>query len=183
MRVINPDHIQSADYALFGEMPSTATGDDVLHSYVMERGGKFARLDIRSDKEGRFEVMGSLVPERPVEIGVVTWIPIVAAPDKSKAFEQFCEQGPSRVLATEPETLLWFSLKDKSNAGKYAIIDLYRDESGLQAHNVGEVAANLKANSPDLVFGGWKAVVSGASVYAVTAQRSDDRTQAFGTQT
>lgn len=183
MRVINPGHIQSADYDLFDELPSTATGVGILHSFVMEQGGKFARLDIRSDDQGRFEVMGALVPERAVEIGVVTWIPIVAAPEKSKAFEQFCEQGPSRVLATEPKTLLWFSLKDKSNAGQYAIIDLYRDESGMQAHNVGEVAANLKANSRELVSGGWKAVVSGASVFAVTAQRSNHHKQAFGTQT
>lgn len=109
--------------------------------------------------------MGSLVPDKPADIGIVTWIPIVAVRDKSDVFEQFCAQGPSRVQATEPDTLLWFSLKDKTIPGRYAIIDLYADRSGLLAHNEGEVAATLKGNAPELVAGGWKAVVSNAIVY------------------
>lgn len=152
------------------EAPSLADDGGLIYSYVMEQNGHHARLDIRSDPEGQFEVMGSLTPDPPVRIGLITWIPIVATQGLFETFERFCAQGPSRVQATEPETLMWFYLKDKSHPGHYAIIDLYEGASGLEAHNRGEVAAALKREAATLVRGGWKAVLSGAIVYEVRSQ-------------
>lgn len=46
MRLVNPDHVRTADYAVFDEQPSTVKNDGVIYSYAMEHDGRFARLDI-----------------------------------------------------------------------------------------------------------------------------------------
>lgn len=165
MRAVNSGKLVSADYQPYNSLPPLA--EDTEFSYVMSAKNRFARLDIHNDDRGHFDVLGSLVPNDSVSIKLVTWIPIKTT--NAAAFEDFVEQGPKRVLATEPETLLWFSLRHKTNSNQYAIIDLYAGESGLIKHNEGEVAAALKANASRFVAGGWKAVVSGAIVFEVIA--------------
>lgn len=163
MSTINARNLRSADYFQSSHVPEASS--DSVYSYVMTHKDHYGRLDIRADESGQFEILGSVIPEEPTPIGVVTWIPVVTT-DPGK-FERFLEPGPERVVATEPGTLLWFSLRDKMNPNHYAIIDLYADKRGLIKHNDGEVAAELKGNAPELVVGGWKHVISNAIVYKV----------------
>ena len=88
----------------------------------------------------------------------------------AKQFEHFVAQSLERVVASEPETLLWFSLRNRQQNNRYAIIDLYRNEDGLMKHKNGKFASNLKVKAPELVVRGWKSVVTNAAAYTVTAQ-------------
>ena len=57
------------------------------------------------------------------------------------------------VKKTEPKTLYWYATQDK---GEFTINDGFADDSGVQAHFGGQVAAALKAKASELVVGGWE---------------------------
>ena len=118
----------------------------------------------------RFDVLGSVVPEHPTAISLITYIPLVATPGKSEALESLLSAGPARVAREEPKTIHWYALRDVHRESHYAILDLYADRDGLEQHLAGDVAATLRAHAPELVVGGWKGVVSNAINYEVIAQ-------------
>lgn len=82
-----------------------------------------------------------------------TYIVLNAQAGKEQDLEQLLTGAAQIVEQTEPETLLWTSLKLNNNT--FGIFDTFTDEEGRQAHFAGKVAAALKAQSGDLIIGGW----------------------------
>jgi quinol monooxygenase YgiN len=83
-----------------------------------------------------------------------TYIVLNAQAGKEQALEQLLMGAAKIIDQTEPETLLWTSLKLNNNT--FGIFDTFTDESGRQAHFAGKVAAALKAQAGDLIVGGWE---------------------------
>lgn len=91
------------------------------------------------------------------KIQQATYIKLVANEGQENNLADFLKVGAQLVRETEPNTKLWFALKE--NDGKFAIFDVFPDEAGRKAHFDGKVAAALKENSKNLVFGNWDAGV------------------------
>ena len=53
------------------------------------------------------------------------------------------------LVQDEPETVAWFALR--TGGSSFAIVDAFPDETGLQAHLDGPVAAALLANAEELL--------------------------------
>ena len=83
-----------------------------------------------------------------------TYIVLNAQAGKEQTLEQLLIRAAQVIEQTEPETLLWTSLKLNNNT--FGIFDTFTDEKGRQAHFAGKVAAALKAQVGDLVVGGWE---------------------------
>jgi quinol monooxygenase YgiN len=82
-----------------------------------------------------------------------TYINMVSKQDSKSTFEQFLKEGALLVQKTEPNTALWFALKDDAI---FAIFDIFFNEKGREQHFAGEVANALKDNASHLVQGGWE---------------------------
>jgi quinol monooxygenase YgiN len=82
-----------------------------------------------------------------------TYINMISKQDSKSAFEQFLKDGAQLVRKTEPNTALWFALK---NDAGLSIFDAFFNEEGRQQHFSGQVAKALKENSSHLVHGGWE---------------------------
>jgi quinol monooxygenase YgiN len=81
---------------------------------------------------------------------------LTAAPGKASGLERLLIKGRDIAAETEPATLYWFALKLEGATDRYAIYDLFPDEAGQAAHFAGQVAGALKAQSGELVAGGWE---------------------------
>ncbi|MEM7413457.1 MAG: hypothetical protein AAF430_24710 [Myxococcota bacterium] len=124
------------------------------------------------DHASLFSVLGSVVADDPVDIRLITYIPIQVADGQSEAFEELLAIGPSEVANSEPETFYWYALRDENRPGHYAIVDLYADAHGRAKHRAGDVAATLKRNAPALVRGGWEqGVLANVIEYEVIASK------------
>lgn len=53
------------------------------------------------------------------------------------------------LVENEPETIAWFAVR--TSASSFAIVDVFPDEAGRQAHLDGPVAAALIAKAPELL--------------------------------
>jgi quinol monooxygenase YgiN len=118
------------------------------------KGGRQGVLDNVSN----YDVLAAKVPpagSRPA-VRVGNLILLTAAPGKSAALERLLIGVRDIAAANEPQTLYWFALKLEGAADRYAIYDLFPDEAGQSAHFAGQVAAALKAQSAELVVGGWE---------------------------
>lgn len=110
------------------------------------------------DNVSNYDVLAAKAPpagSRPA-VKVGNLILLTAAPGKSAALEKLLVAGRDIVAASEPQTPYWFALKLEGAADRYAIYDLFPDEAGQSAHFAGQVAAALKAQSAELVAGGWE---------------------------
>ena len=124
------------------------------------------------DHASLFSVLGSVVADEPVDVRLITYIPIQVADGQEKAFEDLLAIGPGEVANSEPETFYWYALRDETRPGNYAIVDLYADERGRTKHRAGDVAATLKKNAPTLVKGGWeRGVLANVIEYEVIASK------------
>ncbi|MFK7740113.1 MAG: putative quinol monooxygenase [Planctomycetota bacterium] len=92
-----------------------------------------------------------------------------AAPSQSDALAEFLSGGARLVAETEPGTDCWWALRSKSDARALAIFDLFHGVEGRAAHFGGKVAAALEQSAPNLVDGGWPAVLAGNHNLAVVA--------------
>ncbi len=81
-----------------------------------------------------------------------TYIQMTSKAGEELALEQFLIQGASLVRQTEPNTALWFALKEKDHV---SIFDVFLNEKGRAQHFAGQVAQALKDNAAQLVEGGW----------------------------
>lgn len=98
-----------------------------------------------------------------------TYIVLNAQAGKEQALEELLTEAAPVIKQTEPKTLLWTSLKLNDNT--FAIFDTYLDESGRQAHLDGKIAAALKAQSDDLIVGGWEnGVVKNMNDFEIVAK-------------
>lgn len=104
----------------------------------------------------------------PKKIEKAVFIPITARPGKEKELADFLIAGGELVEQTEPETLYWFALKFDKN--KFGIFDFFADQSGIDTHFAGKVAAALNENASELVEGGWEqGVLNGIKQFDVLA--------------
>lgn len=83
-----------------------------------------------------------------------TYIVLNAQAGKEQALEALLIGAAQIIEQTEPDTLLWASLKINNNT--FGIFDTFTDEKGREAHFSGKVAAALKAQADYLVVGGWE---------------------------
>ena len=76
--------------------------------------------------------------------------------------------GAAIVKETEPKTSYWYALQFSND--EFGIIDFFADQSGVDAHFSGKVAAALQENADALLVGGWeKGVVSNIKQFEVLA--------------
>lgn len=81
-----------------------------------------------------------------------SYITLKAKLGKENDLASFLTAGADLVAQSEPQTLLWASLKNDS---EMVIFDTFADGSGRDAHFAGKVAAALNENAENLVSGGW----------------------------
>jgi len=75
------------------------------------------------------------------------WVPLEAKPGKEEDVVRFLEGGQA-LVEEEPDTTAWFAVR--LSESKFAIFDVFVDESGRQAHLSGRVAEALGAQADDL---------------------------------
>jgi quinol monooxygenase YgiN len=75
------------------------------------------------------------------------WVPLEAKPGKEADVAEFLEGGRS-LVEEEPDTTAWFAIR--LDATRFAIFDVFPDDSGRQAHLSGRVAEALMARADEL---------------------------------
>jgi len=75
------------------------------------------------------------------------WVPLEAKPGKEEDVVRFLEGGQA-LVEEEPDTTAWFAVR--LSESKFAIFDVFVDESGRQTHLSGRVAEALGAQADDL---------------------------------
>jgi quinol monooxygenase YgiN len=83
-----------------------------------------------------------------------TYIVLNARVGKEQLLEQLLTGAAQVIEQTEPDTLLWTSLKLNNNT--FGIFDTFTDEKARQTHFAGIVAAALKEQAGDLIVDGWE---------------------------
>ncbi|WP_112220829.1 putative quinol monooxygenase [Legionella quinlivanii] len=102
-----------------------------------------------------------------------TYIPMISNQGVEEKFEQFLQQGAQMVNKTEPNTALWFALKQDN---RFAIFDVFFNKQGREEHFAGLVANALKENSSQLVSGGWdQGVLANINNYDLIASSHFDK--------
>lgn len=99
------------------------------------------------------DVLGVKAPVDLYTATTATYITLEAAPGQSEQLAALLTAAGPIVAETEPGTLFWAALQVDENT--FAIFDIFADNSGREAHFAGKVAGLLKAQSADLVAGGW----------------------------
>lgn len=95
-----------------------------------------------------------VAPTLPAQIEKAMFIRLPASPGKEAELASFLTAGAAAIEETEPKTLYWFALQiDEKTCG---IFDFFPDQSGIDAHFAGQVAAALGEKAPELVQGGWE---------------------------
>ncbi|MEM7332518.1 MAG: hypothetical protein AAF490_10530 [Chloroflexota bacterium] len=113
-------------------------------------------------------IIGSKVGTTSTDVKLAMWIPLTAQEGKSQQLANLLSMGAQMVTDSEPQTLYWFALQ--LNDTQFAIIDFFADQSGIDAHFAGKVAAALHDNAEVLVEGGWEqGVVAGIQQFNVLA--------------
>jgi quinol monooxygenase YgiN len=80
-------------------------------------------------------------------VTVGLFVPLEAKPGKEEEVESFLEGGLS-LVEEEPDTTAWFAIR--LGRLKFAIFDVFPDDSGRQAHLSGKVAEALMAQADQL---------------------------------
>ncbi len=106
-----------------------------------------------------YQTIAHKLPEQPVPVTKATYIPLRAAPGQADALADFLMVGCQMVTQGEPGTPYWLALRSEADDHEFAIVDLFPDQAGRDAHFEGEVAAALEDSAPTLVAGGWTAGV------------------------
>ena len=111
-------------------------------------------------------IVGSKVSASAADVKIATWIPFTAKPGMAPAVAELLAAGANIVAETEPQTLYWFGIQLDEN--RFAILDFFADQAGIDAHFAGDVAAALHANAEAAVEGGWEdGVVAGIQRFDV----------------
>lgn len=99
------------------------------------------------------KVLSAKTSGNPGEMKIAMFVPFKAKAGQAGALADFLKSAASMVEKTEPKTAYWFAIQISEE--EFAVIDFFADQSGVDAHFSGEVAAALKANSDTLIDGGW----------------------------
>lgn len=97
-----------------------------------------------------------------------TYIVLNAQVGKEQGLEQLLTGSAQVIEQTEPDTLLWTSLKLNNNT--FGIFDTFTNEKGREVHFAGKVAAALYAQADDLVVGGWEGVLQNIHNFEIIAE-------------
>ncbi|MTH96154.1 putative quinol monooxygenase [Roseibium sp. RKSG952] len=81
-------------------------------------------------------------------------ITMKAVSGKEEELSDLLSGAAKLVAATEPATLFWYATRIGTDT--FTINDGFKDQSGVDAHFNGQVAAALKAKAGELVVGGWE---------------------------
>lgn len=101
-----------------------------------------------------------------------TLITLRAAEGQANALAGLLTGGRDVVAATEPATLCWYALQSEEDPRRFAIFDLFLDDTGRAAHFGGQVAAALRDQAALVVEGGWeRGVVANLRNYEVIADK------------
>jgi quinol monooxygenase YgiN len=76
------------------------------------------------------------------------WVPLEAKAGKEEDVVRFLESGQA-LVEDEPDTTAWFAVR--IGDAKFAIFDVFPDDSGRQAHLSGRVAEALMAQADELL--------------------------------
>jgi quinol monooxygenase YgiN len=82
------------------------------------------------------------------------FISFTAKEGQTKKLVDFLISGADIVKQTEPKTSYWYALQFSDN--EFGIVDFFADQSGIDAHFAGKVAAAVKENADALIVGGWE---------------------------
>ncbi|MCH9686202.1 MAG: hypothetical protein K0V04_32515 [Deltaproteobacteria bacterium] len=102
-----------------------------------------------------YETIAQKIPASPVSVTKATYIPMTAAPGQADALAEFLVAGCQMVIDGEPLTPYWLALRSEQDDHRFAIVDLFPNQAGRDAHFGGKVAAALQGNAEALVAGGW----------------------------
>ena len=80
-------------------------------------------------------------------VTVGLWVPLEAKPGKEEEVAAFLASGRA-LVDEEPGTTAWFAVR--LGPTSFAIFDVFKDESGREAHLSGKVAEALMAKAEDL---------------------------------
>lgn len=103
-----------------------------------------------------YTTLAQKLPEAPVDVTKATAISLQAVPGRADALADFLIAGGQMVIDGEPLTPYWLALRSEQDDHRFAIVDLFPNEAGREAHFGGAVAAALEANAEALVAGGWR---------------------------
>ncbi|MCP4440947.1 MAG: hypothetical protein GY810_18655, partial [Aureispira sp.] len=90
----------------------------------------------------------------PEKIEKAMYIQFKAQEGKATELAQFLIAGAALVEETEPKTLYWYALQIDENT--FGIFDFFPDQSGIDAHFGGAVAAAFSEKAAELVQDGWE---------------------------
>lgn len=113
-------------------------------------------------------VLSAKAPTNLYSATTATYIAIEATPGKAEELATLLIAAGPIVAKTEPNTLFWVALRIDET--RFAIYDIFADNSGREAHFAGQVAGLLNARASELVKGGWdNGVVKNISNYKILA--------------
>jgi quinol monooxygenase YgiN len=118
------------------------------------------------------KILSSKTSDNPSEMKIAMFVPFKAKTGQAAALADFLKSAASMVEETEPKTAYWFAIQIAED--EFAIVDFFADQSGVDAHFGGKVAAALKANSEALIEGGWdKGIVANVQKFEVLVMISE----------
>jgi len=104
--------------------------------------------DVRNPK-----VLSAKTSNNAGDMKIALFVPFKAKPGQAGALADFLKSGAAIVEKTEPKTAYWFAIQISED--EFAVVDFFADQSGVDAHFAGEIAAAIKANAEALIAGGW----------------------------
>ncbi len=115
-------------------------------------------------------VLSAKAPVDLYSAATATYIALVAAPGQAEHLAELLRAAGPVVAETELKTLFWVALRIDET--RFAIFDIFADNSGREAHFSGQVAGLLKEKAVVLVKGGWdEGVVANVHNYDILAIR------------
>jgi len=155
------DEGEAGSHAIFDVFPDQAGRQAHFDGPVAAALAEKAPALIQGGWDGVLQGVSNMVPvatheaDATAEVKKASYITMTAAPGRAADLEAFLTAGRDMVAETEPETLYWVALKSEDESGKFAIFDLFADDSGRAKHFGGAVAKALSENAADLIAGGW----------------------------
>jgi quinol monooxygenase YgiN len=100
------------------------------------------------------KILSGKTSVNPNKMKIAVFISIKAQKGQENALVDFLTSGASIIEATEPKTAYWYALQFSEN--EFGIIDFFADQSGVDEHFAGKVAAAVNENAETLIVGGWE---------------------------
>ena len=130
LTIAEPSHIlYGSDYP-YVAAPALVGAKKSLEARLASHG--LDPQDIFTNNAAR--LFGAVIPVRKYGDRVVRLAEIEVFPDKLEEYLSFAEEVGRVSMATEPGVIGLFSMRDKSDASKVYILEVYADREAYQAH-------------------------------------------------